>query len=187
MKAWNGWYHVNGNTYGTWLRGDPRGWRARKHREHVEGDYRNPPAPGRHAGLYDRSKSLLKAKPVRLDRTQRRVAAIAIVEKLRELGVEILAVSVDAVHYHVLGRFPGADVRSFIGRAKKNASHLLREHRLPGTVWAKRCRVLPISDRSHQVNVYRYIARHADRGACAWTFRDGLKLGPSTGDTKAHG
>ena len=27
MPAWNGWYHVTGNTYGTWLPGDPRGWR----------------------------------------------------------------------------------------------------------------------------------------------------------------
>ena len=29
---WNDWYHCNGNTYGTWLRGDPRGFRERRHR-----------------------------------------------------------------------------------------------------------------------------------------------------------
>src|SRR3954468_9029001 len=40
---WNNWYHCMGNTYGTWLPGDPRGFRTRLHREHVEGDYRNPP------------------------------------------------------------------------------------------------------------------------------------------------
>jgi hypothetical protein len=44
-KAWNDWYHVVVHVYGSWLRGDPRGWRARHHREHVDGDYKNPP-PG---------------------------------------------------------------------------------------------------------------------------------------------
>ena len=44
--AWNGWYHVTANTYGTWLRGDPRGWRERHHRKHVEGDYQTRPVPG---------------------------------------------------------------------------------------------------------------------------------------------
>ena len=38
MKAWRGWYHVTGGTYGSWLPGDPRGWRARGRREHVDGD-----------------------------------------------------------------------------------------------------------------------------------------------------
>lgn len=45
-RAWNAWYHVLTNTYGTWLRGDRRGWRERHHRKHVEGDYKNPPKPG---------------------------------------------------------------------------------------------------------------------------------------------
>ena len=46
MKPWNFWYHVGSNTKGTWLTGDPRGFRSRHHREHVEGDYRrlSPPA-----------------------------------------------------------------------------------------------------------------------------------------------
>ena len=47
MTAWNNWYHVNGNTYGTWLPGDPRGWRERGHKKHVAGDYKNPPPPDR--------------------------------------------------------------------------------------------------------------------------------------------
>ena len=46
MAAWNNWYHVNGNTYGTWLPGDPRGWRERGHKKHVDGDYKSPPPAG---------------------------------------------------------------------------------------------------------------------------------------------
>jgi hypothetical protein len=32
MLAWNAWYHVTVNTYGTWLPGDPRGWHTRHRR-----------------------------------------------------------------------------------------------------------------------------------------------------------
>jgi len=40
--AGNTWNPINGNTYGTWLRGDARGWRARQNREHYEGDDKKP-------------------------------------------------------------------------------------------------------------------------------------------------
>jgi len=96
------------------------------------------------------------------------------IERLLEMNVELLALCVDAIHYHILARFPAARVRWWVGRAKKNASFLLRTHELPGTVWARKCRVLPITSRSHQQNVFRYIAKHADKGAWVWTFREGL-------------
>jgi hypothetical protein len=40
------WYHIMLTTSGDWLYGDARGFRTRHHREHVEGDYKNPPPPG---------------------------------------------------------------------------------------------------------------------------------------------
>lgn len=45
IQPWNDWYHIMCHTYGTWLPGDPRGFRTRHHREHVEGDYKSPPHP----------------------------------------------------------------------------------------------------------------------------------------------
>lgn len=174
MRAWNGWYHVSSSTYGTWLRGDPRGWRARLHRAHVEGDYKNPPPQGTYDQLYQRSRRLLKKPPVRLDRVQRRIAAEAMVDRLRELGAEVIAASVDTVHYHILARFPDGRVRQRVGLAKKHAWHLLHDRGMTGRAWAKRCHALPIADRQHQVNVYHYIASHAAQGACVWTFRDGV-------------
>ena len=45
------WYHVQFSTFGTWLRGDERGFRDHDHRLHSSGDYRNPPPPGEHEGL----------------------------------------------------------------------------------------------------------------------------------------
>ena len=84
MGAWNGWYHVNGSTYGTWLRGDPRGWRERHHRRHVEGDYRNPPPAEESEALHAYSEKLMGKDAVRLSREQRVAAGQAMVEKLTE-------------------------------------------------------------------------------------------------------
>jgi len=174
MAPWRDWYHVNGNTYGTWLPGDPRGWRSRHHKEHVEGDYTSPPPPGTYDALHAAARDAMKRPPVRLTRPQRRVAAGTIAAALRDLAVQVLAVSVDAIHYHVLGRFVGVDVRRTVGRAKKIASDRLGEAGLKGVVWARGCRPLPIQDRQHQINVYGYVRKHVLKGACVWTFRDGI-------------
>ncbi len=52
-------YHVTWSTYGSWLPGDPRGFRTRGHRLHVDGDYRNPPPKGKYTGLHAHAKSSL--------------------------------------------------------------------------------------------------------------------------------
>jgi hypothetical protein len=35
VKPWCDWYHIMCNTFGTWLPGDPKGFRTRHHREHT--------------------------------------------------------------------------------------------------------------------------------------------------------
>ena len=69
--AWNNWLHCTGSTYGTWLRGDPRGWRSRD-REHVDGDYKRPPPKGKYDELHEQSKRLMKRARVVLNPEQRR-------------------------------------------------------------------------------------------------------------------
>lgn len=170
LPAWNHWYHVNGNTYGTWLRGDPRGWRARHHREHVEGDYKNPPAPGTFDALYARSRALMTREAVRLGPEARRVACEAIVAALQHHHVEVVAACVDDHHFHLLARFPRDNPRKFVGIAKKESARALSSRALAeaGGVWAVRFRAAPIADRGHQVQVARYILAHASRGAVVW-------------------
>lgn len=106
MGAWNGWYHVNGNTFGTWLRGDPHGWRARHHREHVEGDYKHPPPAGMYDRLLAHSKRLMQRDEVRLSEPARQLACREMVASLLRHRVEVIAVSVDDHHFHLLARFP---------------------------------------------------------------------------------
>jgi len=57
-------------------------------------------------------------------------------------------------------------------QAKKHSSFMMRRYGILGGVWAVRCRPLPITGRSHQVRVFKYIGRHSQKGAVVWTFRD---------------
>lgn len=175
MRAWHDWYHVNGSTYGTWLPGDPRGYRTRHHREHIEGDYRNPPPPGRYDAVLARSQELMRRDAVWLSPEAQRVACDEIASDLVSRLIVVLAVAVDSHHYHVLARFPDHRPRHWIGLAKKRSAAELSRRGLaaPGGVWSVRCKVSPIADRSHQINAFRYILDHASRGAATWTFRRG--------------
>ena len=197
MCGWNGWYHCMSNTYGTWLPGDPRGFRTRGHREHVDGDYKSPPPKGKYDKRHAGAKRRMTREAVVLSAEARGVACTAIVYALADVHeIEVLAVSVSAMHMHVLARFPlgkkptfserglqggrtsavDDQVRHLIGIAKKESSkQLIAEGLVPaGGAWAKRGKIVPIGDRGHQVYVYHYILNHGPReGAAVWSFRDG--------------
>ncbi len=174
MGAWNGWYHVTSSTYGTWLPGDPRGWRSKGHKKHVDGDYRNPPPAGADPGLLEYCRGNLKDPPVRLTPPQRRAAGEAIVQRLLELGTEPIVMSVDGIHLHVLLRPPDTKVRQWVGRAKKHAHFVLHRRWGMPKVWQRGTGVRPIQDRRHQLNVFEYIRAHERAGAWVWTFREGV-------------
>ena len=174
MSAWNGWYHVTGGTYGTWLRGDPRGWRDRNHKVHVEGDYKHPPPAGAHGPLLEHVLSSMKRPPVGLTPDERRTAGRAMIEKLLELGPEVLSLAIDGVHYHILTRLRDVPARQTVGRAKLHAYHELVRGGPARKIWAKRCRVRPIEGRAHQLRTYRYILDHSAAGAWTWSFKQGL-------------
>ena len=152
-ETWNHWYHCMGNTYGTWLPGSPKGFRTRHHREHVEGDYQNPPPEGRYDERLRKSKSLLARDPVYLNLTQRRRAVEEIVKSLQKRRIEVLVVSVDRVHFHLVARFPDRNPRHWVGVAKKESSHYLKVEGLApvGGLWAVRFECVPVADRGHQV------------------------------------
>ncbi len=184
------------NTFGTWLPGDPRGFRTRGHREHVEGDYKSPPQSGVYGQRHEAAKGLMKRDAVVLDEGARRVVCEEIRDSLERHGSEVLAVSVCAKHIHVLARFPlegkpafgergfrggrtsatDDPVRHIMGLAKQwSAKRLIAEGlATPGGVWARKGKIVPINDRAHQVAVFKYILEHGPKeGAAVWSFRDG--------------
>ena len=178
---WNNWYHVTGSTRGTWFRGDPRGWRARHHREHCEGDYKNPPPPDKHRAHLLMSMRLSKRR-IMLTKTQREFACRALGEALVFRDVELVDLCIGAKHFHILARFrplnpairpkdPNRTPRHLVGLAKKRSAREMSKAGLidEGGVWALRSRALPIKDRAHRVNVARYIRAHARKGAAVWS------------------
>ncbi|HSI36155.1 MAG TPA: hypothetical protein VK986_21405, partial [Tepidisphaeraceae bacterium] len=95
-----------GNTYGTWLPGDPRGFRTRHHDGHVEGDYKSPPIKGRYDERHRKARDFQKRPSVYLTIAQRRRASEEMVGSLLRRKLELIVMSVDRVHFHALCRFP---------------------------------------------------------------------------------
>lgn len=161
------WFHVVLTTYGTWLPGDPRGFRTRHHREHVAGDYRSPPEQDYSARLR-RSKSLLKQQPVHLEEDKLAVVGVALVERLRHLGGFVLVAAVNSTHAHMLAKIPAHETRNWAGLAKKHAWYAMRSSGCSERLWAKRAKFTPVLDQHHRDNCLRYIAAHQGQGAWVW-------------------
>ena len=201
MPAFNGWYHCMANTYGTWLPGDPRGFRTRKHREHVQGDYKSPPPAGFYEQQHQAAKQSMTREPVYLSVAARTACVDALIHAWVDVhGVEVLTVAVGACHMHVLARFgrvpdPLRDPKNpkptptrrgirykdppryFVGIAKERSAKTLAAADLvkPGGIWAKRGKIVSIKDRQHQLRVYKYILDHEHEGAAIWSFKDRRK------------
>ena len=168
------WFHCTSHTYGAWLHGDPRSFRTRHHREHIVGDYKNPPPMGMYDDKLKRSLALLKQPPVILAPNWRPIFGREIRNKLLKLGAQVLCVSMGSTHTHLLAKMPGGEVpRLWVGQAKKHSNFIGKEHGWTGKLWAVRSKIIPIKDRPHQLNTFQYVLDHIDEGAWIWDFRDG--------------
>ena len=165
---WRDWFHCMFNTYGTC--GDPRGFRTRHHREHVDGDYKNPPPNGKYDKLYKQSKRLMNRESVHIASDRQQFVLDEVCGKLVLLGVQIIAAILDDHHLHLLARFEDRQPRRWIGMAKKHASHMCRgfPDYQAGGLWGKRCECLPIERQSHQRETFFYLLEHHLRGATVW-------------------
>ncbi len=159
------WFHVILSTYGSWLRGDPRGFRTRDHRQHVDGDYKAPPPVGMYAELERRSRESLKQPPVSFEADLRPVVGAALHERLSGLGAWVLCLAVGGQHAHLLVKLPADRAHTWSGLAKKHAAFVLRANGRRGKLWAARSLAKPIADRDHQLRTFRYILAHAEQGA----------------------
>jgi hypothetical protein len=159
-----------GHTYGTWLPGDPKGFRTRHHREHIEGDYKNPPPKGMYAQRHEQAKRLMKRDPVFLTIEQHLLVVRLLVESLQRRNFDVAVACVTDVHFHILARIPDHPPRHWLGVAKKESSHHAKQQNLapPGGLWAVRTKSLPTRSRDHQLNVAKYIFEHRAEGGAVW-------------------
>jgi len=172
VDPWRCWFICTGSTYGTWLPGDPRGWRTKGHRVHVEGDYRNPPVDtAARKRLHEINKARMKQSAVYLDDPIAREAACeAMALKLVKDDIECSVLSVSINHYHVLVRVPDCHPRYWLGRAKKSATTVMKKKGVTeGRVWASKGQCKPIVDEGHWCKARDYIERHfTGEGAAVW-------------------
>jgi REP element-mobilizing transposase RayT len=166
------WFHVGWSTFGTWLPGDPRGFRNDQHRIHSSNQYHAIRVPGEHAGLHRYARSIMHRDPVHLDPIARERMCATLREHAAALGLDPLAIAVSTTHVHLLARLDPEKLNAEVGALKRRSSHAVRDI-LPGRIWATRCHPLQIRDREHQQSVFRYIVHHSRKeGASVWTFKD---------------
>ena len=168
------WRFVTIGTHNAWKPGDPRGWRSRNHKIHSSGDYRNPPPVEEHAGLRqwanERSGNAATI-PTRL----RSAIGMHIIAALRELGHEVLAISVSGRHSHFLVELPDdlRVIKAIVGEAKRASSRAVREA-MPGKVWAAGGDFDPIDSRVGLHDAGNYILTKQGPWAWVWDYRDGF-------------
>jgi len=89
-------YFISFRCYGTWLRGDERGWCPRT------GDERASARAEWTAGLREHDRALLKHAPVRLSAEARAVVNAAIVDVCGYRGWELYEHAVNEEHVHAM-------------------------------------------------------------------------------------
>ena len=163
-------YHIQWNTYGSWLPGDPRGFRTKGHRMHVEGDYRNPPPEGTYDNLHAFVQSHMSNDEVIIPPDLRPAVGNACLEQFGIEDVYVYKLSVGGQHVHVAIDCLPDGLKQMIGRIKKVSSHRVRDQ-LPGKVWSHGCNIVTVRDEQHWRNVLNYIADHA-RNSWVWLGQD---------------
>lgn len=165
-ELWGNWAHIIINTHGSWLPGEPSGFRNRDHRIHSSGNVDHLPPPGEHAGLLRYSHSRAR-DAVFITAPARMPIAEALAEKLHELNFRVRIIAVSASHAHILADVGPDDAKPLVGKIKQAASHRVRAV-LPGKVWSDGCHVERVLDEQRYRNTVDYIAAHKDEGAAIW-------------------
>ena len=171
------WRHVIINTHGSWLHGDRRGFRTRRHRIHSSGDYRNPPPPGEHVGLFVHESRKSKAE-VTIPLDLRPVVGRAIVRFLLDLKLRVLVVAVGKVHAHAVVEIVDdlREVKRVMGEAKRFASRSVTDS-IPGRLWSTGGKFVRIENDGHLKSAYEYDLYDQGRWAWTWSFRDRSMVG----------
>jgi hypothetical protein len=166
------WRHIVISTHRSWLPGDKRGFRSRKHRIHSSGDYKNPPPLSEHAGLRKHNQN--DAPAIEIVKALRPVIGRSIVQTLQEMNLQVVAVAVSHKHAHALAQMPvGEKVQNRIrGECKRISSRAVKAQ-LPGKVWGDGGKLKEVKTKWHLHKAARYIVLEQERGTWTWNPQTG--------------
>ncbi len=172
------WWLVTWNTYGSWLPGDPRGFRTWRGTEYVpppvryaepgETTYNRAEYAERHAMARDSAD-----EPVVLSRTHQELILPALVKELADIPLHASAIAVGTSHVHLLAKFAERRIRKTVGRLKAAATRAIHEADpafQPKRIWAKGCHMKSKETEAEYRNALNYIKRHVDEGALIHIF-----------------
>jgi hypothetical protein len=166
------WCHVVLSTYGSWLPGDPRGFRTRRHKLHVEGDYKNPPPAGQFDQILHRSRHQQQFNTTVIPADCRPIVGDALRDHLTDHGSNVACLAVGGHHAHLLCKLPFNAEWDWLGEAKRYAWYEWKAVAGSIRLWAKKGKCDSIGDRDHFRNAYYYILRHEEQGAYVWHHPD---------------
>ncbi len=176
--AWRNWYHCTVGTYGTWLPGDPRGWRERNHHEHVEGDYKKPPKPSKfNAARFQHSKDVMRFEPYLIASADREPIGQLLIEAFSKRNIPLLALAVCETNFHALIQCADGQPKKTLGRAKRHVTFGFSPIIDPAEntrlkMWETEGGAKPIADEAHARNTFQYILDHVNEGGWVWSYRD---------------
>jgi hypothetical protein len=162
------WWLITWTTYGSWLPGDPRGFRTRDAKEYV-------PPPRRYAGrgevAYDKSQYAYRHdeamarsdESVMLTAEQQRLVRDAVVAEIDAIPIVSAIASFGATHVHWLARFDHQSIRPTVGRIKSASTRALNTAGFDGKrPWSKNCHMQSKPTEREFHGAFRYIQRHVD-------------------------
>jgi hypothetical protein len=140
------WWLITWGTYGSWLPGDPRGFRTWRRREYV------PPPYGKAQGgepiydavtyteRHDDARSRLTSTAVSLTVVDRREVCSALVVEIAAVRIVPAILAVAKHHAHFISQFGELEIRPTVGRLKAAATRSMKIASLDApSLWAKGC------------------------------------------------
>jgi hypothetical protein len=164
------WWLVTWTTYGSWLPGDPRGFRTWRGRQYVpppkryaapgEPTYDPRPHASRHRSIAEQTEM------VQLTSEQQQIAMTALIGDMAVLPVTPACVAIDAQHVHLLTEFGRLNIRNTVARLKSVITRALGG-RLQSVkrFWATGCHMRSLPDDAAYRNALHYVCRHREQGA----------------------
>lgn len=155
---------------GSWLPGDPRGFRTRRGREYVA-----PPAPYAKDGepiydpehyreRYERAK-VLAPNAVRLTTEELDLAKAALLKEVAGLPLRPLVLAVGRQHFHLVSEFHGTWIRTTVGRLKAAITLAIPNPGDRKRLWTKECNMESLEGDAAVCNAVHYVYEHVHEGA----------------------
>jgi hypothetical protein len=166
------WWLLTWRTYGSWLPGDPRGFRTWRRREYVPPPREQAESgepiynPGDYTERYAAARERLTAPAVCLTLADRRKACSALVAEIGKLQIVPAILAVAESHVHFISQFGELRIRRVAGRLKAAATIAIKhQNSTEGPVWGTGSHMKSLYAEDDFVSAFRYVEQHEGEGA----------------------